>query len=179
MKYLIPLFIILLSSCMTVKRIEKNCDKFTVICLTENDTIIITKEIETVYRDTIVKYFIKRDTIHWSTPVYIRQGLMNSKLSLLETGLARSTAQVIKGSLKHFLQSGDTVLQIRLDNALRDVRVLNTRLEIHQDIVTIKENTKFAKFTIKWFWISFFVIVILVAVVVFKNRLLRLFKKII
>ena len=179
MKYLtLLLSIILLSSCMTVKRIERNCDKFAAVCLTKSsDTVFVTKEVETVYRDTVVEYFIKRDTIHWSTPVYIRQGLMNSKLSLLETGLAKSTAQVKSGILKHFLQSGDTVLQIRLDNALRDVRVLNTRLETHQDIVAIKENTKFARFTIQWFWISFLVIVILVAAVVFKNRLLGLFKK--
>ena len=175
MKYLIPL-LILLSSCMTVKRIEKNCDLFQKICLTEKDTVFITKEIEVIYRDTIVKYFIKRDTVHWTTPVYIRQGLMNSDLSFLETGLAKSTAQVKSGILKHFLQSGDTTLQLQLDNALRDIRVLNTRLEKKQRTITVKENSSFAIFALKWFWISFFVILILTLIAVFKNKLLGFVK---
>jgi len=149
------------------------------VCLTEKDTVFITKEVEVIYRDTTIEWLVRIDTVHWSTPVYIRRGLMNSDLSYLETGLAKSTAQVKSGVLRHFLQSGDTLLQIQLDNALRDVRVLNTRLEKHQDIITIKENTKFAEFTTKWFWISFFVIVILVLIAVFKNRLLGMFKKIV
>jgi len=173
---LLVISIILLSSCLTVKRIEKNCDLFAIVCLTGKDTVFITKEKITIYRDTVVEYRIKRDTVNWSTPVYIRQGLMNSNLSYLETGLARSTAQVISGDLRHFLQSGDTILQLRLDNALRDVRVLNTRLEKHQNIVTIKENSRFAEWTIKYFWISFFVITILILTIIFKNRLLKIFK---
>lgn len=176
MKYLILLSVLLFSvSCMTVRRIERNCDTFAKVCLTEKDTIIITEKIEVIYRDTIIDYQIKRDTIYQETPVYVKQGLMNSDISHLETDLANSTAQVISGVLKHNLQSGDTI-QIKLDNALTEVTILKTRLEKHQDIVTIKENTKFAEFTVKWFWISFFVIVILTLIMVFKNRLLKIFK---
>lgn len=39
--------ILLLSSCLTVSRIERNCDKFAQICVTEKVT-------ETVYRDTTI-----------------------------------------------------------------------------------------------------------------------------
>ena len=101
MKYLTLLFsIVLLSSCMTMKRIERNCDKFAAVCLAKSsDTVFVTKEVEIVYRDTTVEWVLYRDTVYLSTPVYIRQGLMNSKLSLLETGLAKSTAQVISGGL--------------------------------------------------------------------------------
>lgn len=173
MKWTVFLFsLFLFSSCLTVRRIERNCDKFAKVCLTEKDTIIITKEVETIYRDTIVEYRIKKDTIYQEVPVYIRQGLMNSDLSYLETGLARSTAQVISGDLRHFLASGDTVLQIRLDSALKEVSILSTRLELHRDIVTVKENSPFAKLAIKWLWISLFVIVILV----FKNKLFGILK---
>jgi len=164
---------------MTVKRIERNCDEFAKVCLTSKDTVYIMKEVDIVYRDTTVEYLIRRDTIHWATPVYIRQGLMNSDISRLEVGLAKSTAQVVSGDLQHFLQSGDTLLRIRLDNALRDAKTLYTKLESRQDIITVKENTKFAGFAIQWFWISFIVIVILVLIVAFKNRLLGMFKRIV
>ncbi len=177
MKYLTFLLIgLLFTSCLTVKRIERNCDLFAKVCLTGKDTTFVTREIETTYRDTIIEYIIKRDTVYKETPVYVEKGIVNSGVSHLEVGFAKSDAWVKSGILKHFLESGDTLLRIRLDNALRNVETLKTRLEKRQNIVTVKENTEFGKFTIKWFWISFFVILILTLIVIFKNKLFKIFK---
>jgi hypothetical protein len=46
------------SSCLTVKKIEKNCDKFAKVCVTNTSTV-------TEYRDTT--FFIK-DTVYWKLP---------------------------------------------------------------------------------------------------------------
>ena len=47
MKYLIILLALLVSGCMTVKRIEKYCDLFMTVCVTEVDT-----ETETITENT-------------------------------------------------------------------------------------------------------------------------------
>jgi len=171
MKNLIIILIcLLLTSCMTVKRIEKNCDLFEKICLTDSkDTVFITKETETTYRDTVVDYQIKRDTIFKETPIiFFKKEMINSPISHLEVGLAKSDAWIESNILKHFLQSGDTILQIKLNDALRNIKVLHTRLEKKQSIITIKENTKFAGFAIKWFMGSLIIIALGLTILILK-----------
>ena len=60
MKKLISLFLLIMifNSCLTVKQIERNCDKFAQICITE-----VLKE--TVYRDTTI---YRTDTIRITLP---------------------------------------------------------------------------------------------------------------
>ena len=125
MKQIAFILICLLSvSCMTVKRIERNCDKFEKICTTGNvDTVEINNSTVVFLRDTTINFYFPRDTVYLETPVDIPikvdKGLINSKQSYLKAGYAWSTAQVESGVLKHYLESGDTIIQIRLDNALR------------------------------------------------------------
>jgi hypothetical protein len=58
MKSILIILLALFSSCLTVKRIEKNCDKFAKICVTET-------AIETIIRDTTI--YIK-DTVFLTLP---------------------------------------------------------------------------------------------------------------
>lgn len=52
------ILLMLFSSCLTVRQIEKNCDKFAKICITETVT-------ETVYRDTTI---YRTDTLEITLP---------------------------------------------------------------------------------------------------------------
>lgn len=190
MKQIIFILICLLFSvsCMTVERIERNCDKFEKICTTGDvDTVRIETNTETTVRDTIVEYWFLGDTasgeveVVVDVPQKVDKGLVNSELSFLEAGYAWSTAQVESGVLKHYIESSDTVIQIQLDDALRTEKQLRTELRTSQKIVTVKENTKFAKFTIKWFIGSLIVIILVLGwlVLKYKTKLIGVVKKLI
>jgi len=171
-------------SCLTVKRIERNCDQFEKICTTGNvDTVYIENTIVVTERDTNINFYFPRDTVYIETPVSVPpkvdRGLVNSKLSYLEAGLAWSTAQVKSGVLEHYLESGDTIIQIRLDNALRTEKQLRTELRISQKIIPVKENTQFAKFCIKVFWGVIIIVILGIVYLIFRfrSRLLNFAKK--
>ena len=171
-------------SCMTVKRIEKNCDQFEQICTTGNtDTVRIETTVTEYLRDTTINFYFPRDTVYLETPMNkipgVKKGLINSKLSYLEAGLAWSTAQVEQGVLKHYLESGDTLLRIQVKDGLKTIETLRTELKSSHQVVTVKENTKFAKFTIKWFIGSLVIIILVLGWLVLKKKakLIGLVKK--
>ena len=169
------LICLLSTSCMTVKRIEKNCDKFEQICTTGDvDTVRIETITKEYLRDTTIDFYFPRDTIYLETPLDkipgVKKGLINSKLSYLEAGLAWSTAQVEQGVLKHYLESGDTLLRIQVKDGLKTIETLRTELKISKSYVQVQENTKFAKFTIKWFIGSLVVIILVLGWLVLKNK---------
>jgi len=186
MKYSIILLIALLSvSCMTVKRIEKNCDLFTKVCITEivtkTDTI---RTIKTVieYRDTIIYVKVPGKTVIKEVPVYIENGIVNSDQSYLTVPYAESTAQVINSQLIHDLTQVDTLILIKLQDALKTIKIQEKQIETLKEkyVVTLYENKPFAKFTIKWFIGSVILIVIFLIIAFFKykNKILGMFKKI-
>ena len=169
---------------MTVKRIERNCDQFEQICTTGNtDTVRIETITKEYLRDTTINFYFPRDTVYLETPLNIppkvNRGLINSKLSYLEAGLAWSTAQVEQGVLKHYIESGDTLLRIQVKDGLKTIETLRTELRSSKSYIPIKENTKFAKFCIKWFNVSLTLIILVLGWLVLKNKakLLGLAKK--
>jgi len=168
-------------SCMTVERIEKNCDKFEQICATGDvDTVRIETNTKTFVGDTTINFYFPRDTVYLETPLKkipgkkFNRGLVNSKLSYLEAGLAWSTAQVKQGVLQHYLESGDTTIRIQLKNALKTISTLRTELKSSHQVVTVKENTQFAKFCIKVFWVLLVIVVLgigyLIGYLIFRFR---------
>lgn len=187
MKQIAFILIGLLSvSCMTVKRIERNCDKFEQICTTGSvDTVRIETHTETILQDTVINFYFPRDTLYLETPLKripgrrVQWGLINSKVSYLEVGLAWSTAEVKEGILKHYLESGDTIIRIQLKDALKTIKTLHTELKTSQTYITIKENTRFAKLCIKWFIGSLVVIVLVLGwfVLKYKTKLIGLAKR--
>lgn len=189
MKYLTFILIGLLSvSCMTVKRIERNCDKFEKICTTGSvDTVRIETHTETILRDTTINFYFPRDTVYLETPIKripgrrtVEWGLINSKVSYLKAGLAWSTAQVKGGVMQHYLESGDTIVPIQLKDALKTITTLRTELKSSTKYITIKENTQFAEFCIKVFWVVLIIVVLGIGYLIFRfrSKLLGLVKKV-
>ena len=138
MKTLSIILIALLSTgCMTVNRIEKNCDKFAAICITEvetkTDTIIKTKTV-IEYRDTTIYVKVPGKTVIKEVPVYIENGIVNSPPLYLNVPFAESYSQVINSELISELTQTDTILRIRLENSLKREKILET------EIIRLKEK---------------------------------------
>lgn len=72
MKSIIILLIVLLfTSCLTVKRIEKNCDKFAAVCITSTNVKTEYRD-TTIYRDRIVQVVLPKDTVKITDTLFIR-----------------------------------------------------------------------------------------------------------
>jgi len=190
---LILLISVLSASCLTVKKIEKNCDLFAAVCVTEKETETdtnTTTTTETEYGDTTATVHIpevkeedtKPVTIidEKKKPVPVKKEYVNSELSILSVPFAMSTAQVINSKLRHKLAQTDTILLLRLKNALKTVKILEKQNTVLKEkyVVTVKENKPFAKFTIKWFIGSVILIAIFLTLAFFKykNKILGITK---
>ena len=195
MKYLIIILISLLSvSCMTVKRIEKNCDLFAKICITETETetdTTTTTKTETTYEDTTAVIYIPEKIVKDEKPVIIvdekkepvpvKKESINSELSTLVVPFAISHAQVVNSKLRHELIQTDTLLLFKLENALKTVKTLEKQNAVLKEkyVVTVKENTPFAKLCIKVFW-GLLIIVVLAGgflIIRFKSKIIGIYKK--
>ena len=176
MKTLIIISILLLSvSCMTVKRVERNCDLFMTVCEVpvKVETEILTNTITKIeYRDTTIYVYLPGKVIERKVPVYITKGIVNSDLSVLVTPLARSTARVFNSELEHDLIQTDTTLQLEVQNALKTIKIQEKQIETLREkyVVKVTKNTKFASFTIRVFWGLIVVVVLGIGFLFFKYK---------
>lgn len=157
-----------LTSCLTVKQIERNCDQFAKICLTETDVTEIHDTTWIEKRDTIVEYVLKRDTISNTVFLPSIERSISSDTSYLTTGLASSVAFIWRSQLFHTLESGDTILNIRLNDAITEQNRLRHELNKKVQTVTIREDTRFGKFCKRWFWGSLVAIFLCTIVALWK-----------
>ena len=184
MKTLSIILIALLSvSCMTVKRVKKNCDIFMAVCEVpvKIETEILTNTVtEIEYRDTSFLYPIPERIVKEKKPVTVVQKKVNSELSILSVPFAISYAQVIDSELRHELVQSDTLILIKLQNALKVVKIQEKQIETLKEkyVVTLYENKPFAKFAIKWFIGSAVLIIMLLTLAFFKykNKILGITK---
>ncbi len=184
---------LLLTSCMTTKRVKRNCDLFADVCITETETNTETKtEIitETEYRDTTILVYISEDKVKDKIPVRIedenrkpipvKKEYVNSELSVLKVPFAKSTAQVINSKLSHELIQTDTVLLFKLQNAIKTVKRQEKVIKVLSEkyLVEVEVNKPFAKFAIKWFFGSLLLALLGIGFLIFKykTRILGLFK---
>ena len=73
--FVLSLATMLFSSCLTIKRIERNCDKFAAICVTEKETVTVYRD-STIYRtDTIRVPLPYQDTVKITDTVRIVNNL--------------------------------------------------------------------------------------------------------
>lgn len=164
-------FVVLGNSCLTVRQIERNCDQFAKICITsESETIIIHDTTWIERRDTIVQVELKRDTVFKTIPVRSNGTYISSDTSYLWTGLARSEAFIWRSQLFHTLESGDTILNIRLNNAITERNRLREELSEKVRTVEVRRDTQFGKFAKKWFLGTVIIIIIGVVLLFFKIR---------
>jgi len=187
MKNLIIISILLLSvSCLTVERIERNCDKFATICEVpvKVETEILTNTVtEIQYRDTSFYYPIPERIVKEKKPVKVKGKKVNSELSILQVSYAISYAQVIDSKLQHELVQTDTLLLIELEDALKTIKIQEKQIKVLKEkyVVTVKENTNFAKLAIKVFWGLLIVVILGTGYLILKNKvkILGLFKKLV
>ncbi len=186
MKYSAFILIGLLSvSCLTVKRIEKNCDDFAKVCITESETETettteTTTEIE--YRDTTILVYISEDKVKGKIPVRIedekkkpvpvKKEYVNSELSVLKVPFAKSTAQVVNSRLVHKLTQTDTLLFIKWKNGIKTIKRQEKQIKVLKEkyVVTVTENSNFAKLTIKVFWALIVIVVLGIGFLIFKYK---------
>jgi hypothetical protein len=156
MKYILlilPLF--LFASCVTQKRCAQ---KFPPQIITKTETIT-----ETVYRDTTIYVHIPADTIYSEKVIFKSPEGWQTELSVLDQTYAKSTAQVVNGTLKHELFQKQTEIERVISNAIKEnsTHTVDTIVKIHE-VPYIPAWHKFAsKFTI-------IVLVLLFALGLFK-----------
>ena len=175
--------VLFLTSCLTVRKIERNCEKFEKVCVTETetqtDTIIKTKTV-IKYRDTTLYIEMPGREIIKEVPVYIKEGIVESDLSVLVTPLARSTARVLNSRLEHYLIQNDTTLQLEIQDALKTIKIQEKQIETLREkyVVKVTKNTKFADFAVRYFWYSLIVIILICGFLFFKfkNKILGIIK---
>lgn len=194
MKYLTIILVCLLSvSCLTVRRVEKNCDLFAKICITETETetdTTTTTETETEYDDTTAIVYIPEEKVkdekpvkvvdEKKKPVPVKKEFINSELSMLSVPFAKSYAQVVNSKLRHELIQTDTMLLFKLEGALKTIKTLETKITSLKQIryIPIKENTDWANLCIKIVW-GLSVLVILgigFLILKFKSKIWSLLK---
>lgn len=114
--------LILLNGCLSVKRIEKNCDQFAKICVVGQEVRIDTviKEKTTIlYKDTIVYVTLNPDTVYKSIKTKIPFVFTTDTL-VISDAYSISSAWVYKSKLQGNLVTKDTTLTFRLKNAIKE-----------------------------------------------------------
>lgn len=166
--YLICTSVMLLfaSSCLTPKRIERNCDQFAKICITEKETVTIVRD-TTIYRTDTVLVQLPRDTVTLTDTVKI----VNNKAFLppvhKQFGIVGVDAWVnfsvlnVRGYLTDSTLLYNETDTVFLKGAVQTQTVTNT--------VPVKYIPGFYKFTFWLFWIVVGSIVLIITWWVLRN----------
>jgi len=158
------LLIFILPSCLTVKKIERNCDKFAKVCVTSTETVTKYRD-TTFYIDRIVKVPLPRDTVRIIDTVRVINNQCYLRLRHKTFGVVWVSAEVANSILS--VRAGlidSTILvpvkdTIYIDNAIQTTTTSNTV------VVEKRHIPKFYKFT---FWAVMVQLIALVGFVVFE-----------
>ena len=89
-------------------------------------------------RDTIVYKQIPGEVKYfYDTVIVMKDGVVNTRQSVLETALAISKAQVVNNRLQHELKQKDTMIELRFKDALKEIETLEQRLNEKVTTVTV------------------------------------------
>lgn len=140
----------MLSSCLTVRKIERNCDKFAQICVTEKETVTVYRDTTIYLRDTIRVPLPFRDTVKitdtvrivnnlaWLPPVRKRFGIIGVDASV-QRSILNVNAYLTDSTILHARR--DT---ITLEKVIKEEAVTQT--------VTVRHVPKFYK-VLLWIFI--------------------------
>jgi hypothetical protein len=132
------LLLVSLSGCVS----EKQCLRKYPPQITEVEKVITNTIIKT--RDTIIYKEIQGETKYfYDTVIVTKDGLVNTRPSVLETTLAISQAQVVNNRLQHELRQKDTMIELRLKDALKEIETLEQRL--NEKVTTIEVPAKISR----------------------------------
>jgi hypothetical protein len=131
---LLILLAILITSCSTTReqridrRNQKKCElaAYKWGCNRETDTAYIEHtNMITIYRDTVISFYLPGEIKRDSVLVYVQKDpdsniiCVTSGKSILKTQLATSCAWIEAGKLRHKLEQHDSVMQLKIDNAIK------------------------------------------------------------
>jgi len=159
MKNLIILLIAFsLTSCLTVKRIEKNCDKFATVCITDSKTVIEYRD-TTIYVDRIVQVKLPADTVTIVKTLYIDNDKCFLDYTYKKFGNIWASAKVDNSILD--LKAGyvNNIVQVPIhDTIFINDAISNSTTDNTVVLPPEKYVSKFSKFTHWWFFICIFAI---------------------
>ena len=161
----IVFILLFLQSCLSVGRIERNCDQFAKICLSEQGTTTTTEIIlhdTIIYKDTVIYVEVPGKLIVDSVKIpYVVVQKIKPYSIFLENTYASAKAY-IEGKYLHLdLVEKDTTLAFKLDNAIKETRRYKELYEIEKtNTIVIPEVVKKRK-VIYWFLAGMMVAVIL------------------
>jgi hypothetical protein len=172
----VVLIALLLSSCLTVSRIEKNCDKFAKVCVTESVTKIEYRD-TTIYKDRIIEVKLPNDTVYLTKNVYIKENMCFMDYTRKTFGNIWASAKVENSILD--LRAGyvSNIVQVPIHDTIYIERAIsNTTTDNTVVLPPEKYIPKFYKFT---FWV--FIVSLIAALVYiswslfFKSRIKKFF----
>ena len=175
MKKLIVLLVIaaMATSCLTVKRIERNCDLFAKVCITESQTQTVYRD-TTIYRtDTLLVPLPYRDTVKITDTVQIINNLAYLPTIHKRFGLIGVDAGVNRSILNVSAYLTDSTIlyphidTVFLENAITDTNTTNTV------VVEKRHVPKFFRFT---FWLFIIQVIVLAVWLIVKYKLISLLK---
>jgi hypothetical protein len=160
----------LLASCLTVGRIENNCDKFAKVCVTEQKVTVIVKD-SFIYRIDTVIVTLPKDTVTLYDTITVINGLAQLPKVHKRSGVISVDAWVRNSVLSVYAYLNDSTILVPFrDTITIPVTTVTTDNTVLQP--PVKYIPKFYKFT---FWI--FIVSLIAAVVYiawslfFKSRI--------
>lgn len=164
------LIIIASSSCLSVKRIQRNCDEFAAVCITDTEIeteIVYLDKIVYVDRDVPVK--LPADTVKIDIPIPCTETINLGPITR-ENGLVGATAQVVNSRLFVEAYLTDSIYIGHLQDSIRILNAVKQTVVVETNTVTIKEDTNFGKFAKRWFWWSLVILAGAVVIIILKLK---------
>lgn len=164
------LVLILFSSCLTAKRIERNCELFARVCGTQTTTEIKYRD-TTIFLDRRVPVFLPHDTANVQGLVRINGSGAQMEKTTSKNGIVTVTAEVVDSRLvaTGYINRDSIVAQIRdsilLKNAIRESDTKTT--------VTVQKKyiPGFYKFTFWAFFVELFVILVCLLFIYIRKKI--------
>lgn len=165
MRKILYISIILLSfsSCLTVGRIERNCDKFGKICITDK---VIEYRDTTIYINDTILYPLPKDTVFIKGDVQIIENKAQMKPIYKEFGLIGMDVWVLNSKLGGKAYFLDPSLEIPIRDTITIEKIKIKESNTIQ-LPPEKYIPKFYKFT---FWFSIFIFAIIGVFIFLKFR---------
>lgn len=162
---LFTFYFLLFPSCLTISRIQRNCDKFAQICVTEKETVTVYRDTTIFRTDTIRVPLPYRDTVKIIDTVRIVNNLawlppVHKKIGII--GVNASVARSILNVNAYLTDS--TILHTHRDTITLE-KVIKEKAETKT--VPVRFIPDFYKFT---FWFFFLQVTVLIIVGIYIVR---------
>lgn len=159
------------TSCLTVGRIERNCDKFAQICTTDKETLIEYRD-TTIYRtDTFFVPLPVRDTVFMTDTVTIKNGMAFLPTRHFERGIIGMDIGVSYSRIKAsaYLTDSTILFPVRDTIFIKDAFTSSSTTQTVQ--IVKKVVPKFYKFTLWFFIITVLAVGVVITIKLYKAKI--------